>query len=75
MAQKRLMQELYPLQKEKWVNIEVSTSSPTTGVMTAANRLTQTDDTNLFKWKLGLWVVNPDSVWHGAYLRVSPCLY
>lgn len=31
----------------------------------------QTDDSNLFRWKLGLWVVNPDSVWHGAYLRVS----
>ncbi|KAM0561885.1 hypothetical protein ACHAPJ_003056 [Fusarium lateritium] len=52
MAQKRLMQELQPLQKEKWVNIE-------------------TDDTNLFKWKLGLWVVNPDSVWHGAYLKAE----
>jgi len=52
MAQKRLMQELVPLQKEKWVNIE-------------------TDDSNLFRWRLGLWVVNPDSVWHGAYLRAE----
>ncbi|KAF4944295.1 hypothetical protein FSARC_14707 [Fusarium sarcochroum] len=52
MAQKRLMQEMQPLQKEKWVNIE-------------------TDDTNLFRWKLGLWVVNPDSVWHGAYLKAE----
>ncbi|KAI8657724.1 UBC core domain-containing protein [Fusarium keratoplasticum] len=52
MAQKRLMQELQPLQKEKWVNIE-------------------TDDTNLFHWRLGLWVVNPDSVWHGAYLKAE----
>ncbi|CAM1508119.1 Fc.00g049670.m01.CDS01 [Cosmosporella sp. VM-42] len=52
MAQKRLMQELQPLQKEKWVNIEA-------------------DDTNLFKWKIGLWVVNPDSVWHGAYLKAE----
>ncbi|KAI5461475.1 ubiquitin-conjugating enzyme/RWD-like protein [Mariannaea sp. PMI_226] len=52
MAQKRLMQELHPLQKEKWVHIE-------------------TDDTNLFRWKLGLWVVNPDSVWHGAYLKAE----
>nr|RBQ94492.1 hypothetical protein FVER53263_04802 [Fusarium verticillioides] len=52
MAQKRLMQELQPLQKEKWVNIE-------------------TDDSNLLIWKIGLWVVNPDSVWHGAYLRAE----
>ncbi|KAM5374208.1 hypothetical protein ACJZ2D_006668 [Fusarium nematophilum] len=52
MAQKRLMQELQPLQKEKWVTIE-------------------TDDTNLLRWKLGLWVVNPDSVWHGAYLKAE----
>ncbi|KAF7546776.1 hypothetical protein G7046_g9207 [Stylonectria norvegica] len=52
MAQKRLMQELLPLQKEKWVHIE-------------------TDDTNLFRWKLGLWVVNPDSVWYGAFLKAE----
>ncbi|KAF4976048.1 hypothetical protein FZEAL_7226 [Fusarium zealandicum] len=52
MAQKRLMQELQPLMKEKWVNIE-------------------TDDTNLLRWKLGLWVVNPDSVFHGAYLKAE----
>ncbi|KPM41252.1 hypothetical protein AK830_g5328 [Neonectria ditissima] len=52
MAQKRLMQEMQPLQKEKWVHIE-------------------TDDNNLLRWKLGLWVVNPDSVWHGAYLKAE----
>lgn len=52
MAQKRLMQELLPLQKEKWVDIEA-------------------DEANLFRWKLGLWVVNPDSVWHGAYLKAE----
>ncbi|CAG9954122.1 unnamed protein product [Clonostachys rosea f. rosea IK726] len=52
MAQKRLLQELVPLQKEKWVHIEV-------------------DDANLFKWKLGLWVVNPESVWHGAFLKAE----
>ncbi|KAF4582174.1 ubiquitin-conjugating enzyme, E2 [Ophiocordyceps camponoti-floridani] len=52
MAQKRLMQELIPLHKEKWVHIE-------------------TDEANLLRWKLGLWVVNPDSVWHGAYLTAE----
>ncbi|POR37939.1 Ubiquitin-conjugating enzyme E2-34 kDa [Tolypocladium paradoxum] len=52
MAQKRLMQELIPLHKEKWVHIE-------------------TDEANILRWKLGLWVVNPDSVWHGAYLRAE----
>ncbi|KAL6807290.1 ubiquitin-conjugating enzyme/RWD-like protein [Trichoderma sp. SZMC 28013] len=52
MAQKRLMQELRSLQKEKWVEIT-------------------TDETNLLKWKIGLWVVNPDSVWHGAFLKAE----
>lgn len=52
MAQKRLMQELRALQKEKWVDIT-------------------TDETNLLKWKIGLWVVNPDSVWHGAFLKAE----
>ncbi|KJZ71901.1 hypothetical protein HIM_08746 [Hirsutella minnesotensis 3608] len=31
----------------------------------------ETDETNLLRWKIGLWVVNPDSIWHGAYLRAS----
>ncbi|KZZ98334.1 Ubiquitin-conjugating enzyme/RWD-like protein [Moelleriella libera RCEF 2490] len=52
MAQKRLMQELQTLQKEKWMHVE-------------------TDETNILHWKVGLWVVNPDSVWHGAYLRAD----
>ncbi|KAG6037184.1 hypothetical protein E4U41_005273 [Claviceps citrina] len=52
MAQKRLMQELQALQKEKWVHIEA-------------------DDLNLMRWKIGLWVANPDSVWYGAYLRAE----
>ncbi|EFY89932.1 hypothetical protein J3459_002476 [Metarhizium acridum] len=52
MAQRRLMQELQALEKEKWVTIE-------------------TDETNLLRWKIGLWVVNPDSIWHGAYLRAD----
>ncbi|KAG5943789.1 hypothetical protein E4U60_006409 [Claviceps pazoutovae] len=52
MAQKRLMQELQALKKEKWVHIEV-------------------DELSLMRWKIGLWVVNPDSVWYGAYLRAE----
>ncbi|KAM0523275.1 hypothetical protein ACHAPE_001770 [Trichoderma viride] len=52
MAQKRLMQELRALQKEKWVDIT-------------------TDEVNLLRWKIGLWVVNPDSVWHGAFLKAE----
>ncbi len=34
----------------------------------------QMDEQNLFKWRVGLWVVNPDSVFYGAYLRVSSYL-
>jgi len=30
-----------------------------------------TDDNNILRWKVGLWVVNPDSVWHGAYLKAE----
>lgn len=33
--------------------------------------ISQVDDDNMYRWKIGLWVVNPDSVWHGAYLKVS----
>ncbi|KAK2595162.1 hypothetical protein QQS21_007122 [Conoideocrella luteorostrata] len=52
MAQKRLMQELYALQKEKWIHIE-------------------TNESSILHWKVGLWVVNPDSIWHGAYLQAE----
>ncbi|KAF4120828.1 ubiquitin-conjugating enzyme E2 R [Geosmithia morbida] len=60
MALKRLTQELTPLGKEKWVDIETSPAPPY-----------QPDEANMLRWKLGLWVVNPDSVWHGAYLRAE----
>ncbi|TQV91112.1 hypothetical protein V2A60_008081 [Cordyceps javanica] len=50
MAQKRLMQEHGPLERERWLTIDM-------------------DEQNLFKWRIGLWVVNPDSVFYGAYLR------
>jgi len=52
MALKRLTQEIGPLEKEKWVNI-------------------QPDDSNMLRWRLGLWVVNPESVWHGAYFKAD----
>ncbi|KAG5988922.1 hypothetical protein E4U54_004496 [Claviceps lovelessii] len=29
----------------------------------------ETDDLTIMRWKVGLWVVNPESVWYGAYLR------
>lgn len=29
------------------------------------------DDRNVLMWKIGLMVVNPDSAFNGAYLRVS----
>lgn len=25
----------------------------------------------LFKWSLGLMIINPDSAWNGAYFKVS----
>ncbi|KYK61611.1 putative ubiquitin-conjugating enzyme CDC34 [Drechmeria coniospora] len=31
----------------------------------------ETDESNILRWKLGLWVVNPDSVWHGAYFQAD----
>lgn len=35
----------------------------------------QMDEHNMFKWRIGLWVVNPDSVFYGAYLRVRRYLH
>lgn len=32
------------------------------------------DGNGLFRWKLALIVINPDSVFHGGYLRVSGAL-
>lgn len=32
------------------------------------------DDRNVLMWKIGLMVVNPDSAFNGAYLRVSRLL-
>jgi len=29
------------------------------------------DERDMQRWRLGLWVVNPDSVWHGAYLKAE----
>jgi ubiquitin-conjugating enzyme E2 R len=69
MAQKRLMQELRALQKEKWVDITVGASEPIVTIDLSCLPY-QTDEINLLRWKIGLWVVNPDSVWHGAFLRV-----
>ncbi|KAG6012802.1 hypothetical protein E4U43_007634 [Claviceps pusilla] len=31
----------------------------------------ETDDLTIMRWKVGLWVVNPESVWYGAYLRAE----
>ncbi|KAG5923978.1 hypothetical protein E4U42_004777 [Claviceps africana] len=31
----------------------------------------EADDRSIMRWKVGLWVVNPDSVWYGAYLRAE----
>jgi len=31
----------------------------------------ETDEDNLLRWRVGLWVVNPDSIWHGAFLRAD----
>ncbi|KAG6006936.1 hypothetical protein E4U21_006555 [Claviceps maximensis] len=31
----------------------------------------EVDNLSIMRWKVGLWVVNPDSVWYGAYLRAE----
>lgn len=51
-AKNRLMSELKALDKEKWVNIEVS-------------------EGGLFRWDVGLMVVNPDSAFNGGYFKAE----
>ena len=51
-AKQRLMSELKGLEKEKWVNIEVSQQG-------------------LFKWDIGLMVVNDDSAFNGGYFKAE----
>ncbi|KAG0648584.1 Ubiquitin-ligase [Hyphodiscus hymeniophilus] len=51
-AKQRLMSELKALEKENWVNIEVSQQG-------------------LFKWDVGLMVVNSESVFNGGYFKAE----
>lgn len=51
-AKNRLMSELKALEKEKWVNVEVS-------------------EGGLFRWDVGLMVVNPDSAFNGGYFKAE----
>lgn len=46
------MSELKALEKEKWVNVEVS-------------------EGGLFRWDVGLMVVNPDSAFNGGYFKAE----
>jgi len=62
------MSELHALQKEKWVNIEVGISIRPTDLRWMAEYRQQAD--NLFRWKMALMVINPDSVFNGGYFRV-----
>ncbi len=76
-AKQRLMAELQGLQKEKWVEIEVRwlrlLHSPPRRRGEERRRLstlpTQAD--NLFRWRLALMVINPDSVFNGGYFKVG----
>jgi ubiquitin-conjugating enzyme E2 R len=51
-AKQRLMSELKALEKENWVNIEVSESG-------------------LFRWDIGLMVVNSESAFNGGYFKAE----
>ena len=51
-AKQRLMSELRSLEKEKWVEIEVSQQG-------------------LFKWDIGLMVVNSESAFNGGYFKAE----
>jgi len=67
------MAEYKGLQKEKWLNIEVSNqsmASPLHCDQCADPYLLQLKEGGLFIWTVGLMVVNPESAWDGAYFKV-----
>ncbi|RDL35354.1 Uncharacterized protein BP5553_07285 [Venustampulla echinocandica] len=51
-AKQRLMSEYKALEKEKWINIELS-------------------DGSLFRWTIGLMVINPESAFNGGYFKAE----
>lgn len=67
------MNEYKTLSKEPWVNIEVSGDVPGhIGVGQLTICPPQLADENVREWKIGLIVLNPDSLYYGGYFMVSP---
>ncbi|KAI9646742.1 hypothetical protein NHQ30_004740 [Ciborinia camelliae] len=69
-AKNRLMAEYKGLAKEKWVNIEVGDSCIVTALL-EANVVAQLDEGALFKWEIGLMVVNNESAFNGGYFKAE----
>lgn len=69
-AKNRLMSEYKGLTKEKWVNIEVSHIRAFWILAVETDLSSQMDEETLFKWNIGLLVVNDESAFNGAYLKV-----
>lgn len=66
------MKEFKELEKEKWLRIEVCEvghGSVLWGV--CANKVGQLVDENIRNWKVGLYVLNPSSLYYGGYFQVS----
>ncbi|EHK99967.1 putative Ubiquitin-conjugating enzyme E2-34 kDa [Glarea lozoyensis 74030] len=51
-SKQRLMAEYKTLDKEKWLNIELS-------------------DGGIFKWVIGIMVINPESAFDGGYFQIA----
>lgn len=71
-AERMLMNELKELQKENWVDVEVCSgfSLSFTPAVTNVIYFGQPREGNLFLWDVALIVVNPTSLYSGAYLKV-----
>lgn len=73
-AERMLMNELKELQKENWVDVEVGCVGASCIIYSRLNVAdaisTQPRDGNLFLWDVALIVVNPTSLYSGAYLKV-----
>ena len=71
MSQKILMKEFQELSSEKWLHIEVSLITFIFGGQMANTENQQLENENIYHWNIALIVLNPESMYHGAYLKAK----
>lgn len=66
------MNEYRSLTKEKWVEIEVSGYSRSAFLDPWLTCIfPQLDNDDIFRWRVALVVLNPDSMYYGGYFKAS----